>query len=158
MYDGHKRGEERTAPPSGFMDCIRARDVVKIALDVLHEIDNLGPLAIPGIPMRSENLLKCMNLYPPRSIGEGVDFKTEADKQAVIEEHKVYCEAVMARVEAKGENKRRLRSTLWAEQLLRSHQRQEHEVLRAFNRDEWHVRESASLDVAEREAQVREHA
>lgn len=152
MYDGRERNEDRSAAPSNFLECIRTRDVVAIALEVLRELDNLVPAEIPVVPPRSLELEKAMAMWPPRSVGEDVE---EKNKQPFIEEHRRYCQAVLDRAGAKAENLRRLRTTLWAEQCLRSHKRPEHEVLRAFNRDEWFVPESAAIDVAEREAQVK---
>lgn len=141
MADGQRGGA-----PAGFMDCIAQRDIVSIALKVLHAIDTLEPVEVPRALVPSPKLRELLDGHPC----------TVPDEQK--DEHAAYVAARDARAQAKQENVRRLRATLWAEQCLRANRKQEHEVLRAFNRDVWGVHESASRDMAEREAQVRAHA
>lgn len=117
-----------------------------MAMATLHDIDNLGPLDVPSVPTRSPQLRDVMDKGP------------QPVPDMLKDEHGVWCSAVMARANAKSENRRRLRSTLWAEQCLRRHRRQEHTVLREFNVTIWGVAESASIDYSQREAQVREYA
>lgn len=127
--------------PVAIMSVIRARDTVTIALEVLHALETLRPLHVP--PLLQSVAMRELLERPPQSV--------PADMR---QEHDIYVASRTARANAKAENRRRVRTTLWAEATLRRHGRQEHEIVRAFNRDEWHVSESAALDVAEREAQV----
>lgn len=143
----------RTGAPSGFMTCIRARDQVTLAISVLHAIESLAPIEVPRVPPMSPELESLMS-NGPKTLPEGTDTATVRLRA----EHEGYCAKLLTRAGVKSENERRVRSTLWAEQCLRKHGHEEHEVLRAFNRDVWGVNESASRDIAEREAQVRTHA
>lgn len=135
------------ARPATLMETLRKRDTVAIALTVLHSCDELRPLAVPRIAQPSNELAALLDARTPRNVPE--ELKAE---------FKAWHATRMARMEAKAENLRRIRTTLWAEQCLRRHQRQEHEVIRAFNRDVWFIHESASGDIAAREAQAREVA
>ena len=121
-------------------------DRVAAALETLHLCEEMYPMAIPNKPSLSPELFELVNAEMPRSVPKEMRGEFEA-----------YVNARTQRANALGENARRLRALLWAEKTLREHDRDEHEVLRAFNRDTWGVAEPASSDIAVCEAQVQAH-
>lgn len=144
--DGHNR-EESVPPPAGLMDVIRGKDPKVIALQTLSERAGLAPVSVPDRPLLSTELEKLMQASYPSSV--------PAD---LAPEHRAFCKAIMARADAKAENKRRLRTALWCEQALRSQQRPEHRIMRQFNMEMWGVQEEAPHDYALREQLVEKHA
>ena len=131
-----------------FAESLRKRiDRDAIALEVLHSLDTMQPMDVPQLRLPSAQLQKLLDLRNPVSCPEELTLELEQ-----------FANSRLARANAKGENERRLRTLLWAEQWLRAAGRAEHCLLRDFNREAWGVNESASRDIAEREAQVRAHA
>lgn len=122
-------------------------DFEQVALEVVHSLDTMQPMDVPPVPQPSAALQKALDKKPPESVPEDLELELQH-----------FANARMARANARGENVRRLRSLLWAEQYLRVRGRQEHELVRAFNREVWGVCDAASSDIAEREAQVNAHA
>lgn len=143
--DGHSR-DEKVPPPAGLMDVMRGKDPIVIALQTMQDRAGLKPKDVPDKPLRSTELEKLMQSGPcsvPKDL---------------IPEHKAYCQAIDARASAKAENKRRLRTSLWCEQALRSAGRVEHRIMRAFNMEAWGVQHPAPHDFAMREAMVEQYA
>jgi hypothetical protein len=133
--------------PKTLIEMLRSYDLEAIAMDTLHRVDELRPYDVPLVVPPSEQLHKVLSLRTPISVPDELKFEFESRH-----------EQVMARANAKAENLRMLRATLWAEVYLRQKGREEHEVLRAFNRDIWGVSEPASVEIDLREAQVKAHA
>jgi hypothetical protein len=123
---------------------LRRYDLLAIALDTMHRVDELRPYSIPLVNPPSAELAKALDMRTPGSVPDGLQF-----------EHEQWCAEMMARVNAKAENKRMLRATLWAEAYLRQKGRAEHAVLRAFNEQCWGVPDEASADYSVREAQAK---
>jgi hypothetical protein len=131
---------------SRFQKFMPKFDSVSVALETMHACELMEPMAIPEMPSLSPELFELVNAPMPSSVPK--QLRPEFD---------AYVNARTQRANARGENERRLRTLLWAEKTLRDHARDEHEVLRAFNRDVWGVTEPAASDVAAMEAQVRAH-
>lgn len=144
--DGHNRGE-KVPPPAGLMDVLRGKDPVVIALQTVQERAGLQPKDVPDKPLLSSELEKLVKAEYPGSVPKDL-----------IPEFKAYCQAIDARASAKAENKRRLRTSLWCEQALRSAGRAEHRIMRAFNMEAWGVQHPAPHDFAQREAMVEQYA
>lgn len=146
--DGRRWRDDDSSPaPVGIMDALHKRDPVQLAMLTFQERETLRPVEIPLLPRRSQALEKLMNADRPSTVPE--ELRDERD---------AYCAARDARIHAKAENARRLRSSLWAEQCLRKAGKSEHHLLRAFNKQTWGVIDAASEDFAVRELQVKVHA
>ncbi len=126
---------------------VRDRDVVAIAVSILHALDTMQPCPVPAAPVPSNELAELLDKYTPGSV-----------PQHLGAEFELYDSAMQRRYRARSENERRLGSLLWAEQCLREHDRAEHEVIRAFNRDYWGVEEPASADCSVRWGQAHQRA
>lgn len=126
---------------------IRSQDVLAIARSVLNALDTMRPVPVPAMPVPSDELCALLDKHTPTSVPEHM-----------AAEFTAYEQAMLRRYNARGENERRLRTLLWAEQLLRERGEADHIQLRRFNRDHWGMTEPAAADIALRWAQSRMHA
>lgn len=122
---------------------VRRRDNVAIALSVANALETMRPLDVPAAPVPSNELAELLDRRGPGTVPDHLGAAFAA-----------YNAALMARYEARGENERRLRTVLWAEQCLREAGRIEHATVRRFCRTIWGIEAPASACVAERWAQA----
>lgn len=144
--DGYSNND-RTAAPTGFMEALRERNPVALALHTWRDRETLRPVNVPTVPTVGFALDALLSAHTPGIVPEDLR-----------EEHREHCNAVEARAGALAENRRRLRSSLWCEQCLRAAGRLEHRVMRAFNIEAWGVQEAAPHDFSLRELQVGKYA
>lgn len=137
--DGHS--------PASLFSVLTGRDPTQLALLIARNLPDLQPCDVPTLPVLSDALAELVHARTPSSVPEHLR-----------EEHDAWTAAVLARSNAKGENVRRLRAGLWAEQCLRMRDRPEHARLRAFHREAWGLTEPAASDMTARDLQVAAHA
>lgn len=123
---------------------IRTQDVLAIARSVLMALDTMRPIPVPPMPVPSDELCALLDKRTPGSVPEHMQAEFSAYEQAMLR-----------RYNARAENERRLRTSLWAEQCLRERGDAEHIQIRRFNRDQWGMTEPAAADVSLRWAQSR---
>lgn len=142
-------GRDHTESMSGLFATLRSRDPVQLALQIARTLQDLEPCDVPILPLRSVELGELLDARTPGTVPEHLR-----------QEYAAWSDAVLARSNAKGENVRRLRGGLWAEQCLRGRPdcQYEHARLVTFHREIWGLSEPAAADAAEREAQVKAHA
>lgn len=124
-------------------EAVRNRDQPTIALDVFKHLDSLRPPHLPDV----------VRFNPPELSRAWRDHGA-----AIPEQHRQQFEIWLAALTNRSgiveEGKRRLRSTMWAEIMLRGTEHYEYaNMLAQFHREEWlvaHVTE----DSAERERQL----
>lgn len=141
--------EQRGGVPLGIFDALREGKfpTVHLAMRALRERDLLRPVDVPPEATCGPELQELMEAHSPSTV-----------PKELRQEHAAYCCARDARIGAKAENARRLRTSLWAEQCLRHAGRDEHRLLRAFNMEAWGIQGLAPYDFAERERLVKDHA
>jgi hypothetical protein len=124
-------------------DAIKNRDYLDIAVRIFHELDNLQPVPMPAKPYASQPEVfaawRCGGSIPEELKAEFRDWLT----------------ATTLRSSAHEENKRRLRSTAWAEVTLRAAGTHADyaAMLTSHHRREWGI-PRVSTDMAEREQQI----
>jgi len=118
---------------------VHVRDVLAIATSILHALDTLRPIPVPGAPVPSNELAGLLDKREPAIVPShmGAEFA-------------LYDEALMRRARARSENERRLATVLWAEQCLRAAGDSGHETLHRFARAHYGMTEPASADCSER--------
>ena len=136
-------GQDRTEVPTPLMASVRNRDVTAIAKMVFADLETCMPPTIPA----------AVRFSVPDVV------RAWRDKGTPIPEHHAnefaaWFIALKARNSAIEEAKRRLRSTMWAEVVLRGDSDPEWaRTLGAFHREQWRIA-LVSADSIKREEQI----